>query len=177
MINFFLLYSTPPPPHTLTDPPNAKCKFKRESCYFVRNHPLFSLPLEELWRLSWSPWKQHDFEGSPELLFKLNCSLKKTKKTNKSRTTQKSVLILFGICGGLSVSTATLLMQTECCLRLVHFLFFLFFWCIILSLRIGCSTVLQRVLFSQWPYSVLFYSMHKTVFVYLSMSLLCCGHD
>ncbi len=102
---------------------------------------------------------------------------KKKNKTNKSRTTQISVLILFGICGCLSVSTATLLMQTECCLRLVHFLFFLFFWCIILSLRIGCSTVLQRVLFSQWPYSVLFYSMHKTVFVYLSMSLLCCGHD
>lgn len=82
MIKIFLFYSTPPPPHTLTDPPNAKCKFKRESCYFVRNHPLFSLPLEKLWRLSWSPWKQHDFEGSPELLFKLNCSQeKKTKQT------------------------------------------------------------------------------------------------
>lgn len=79
--------------------------------------------------------------------------------------------VLFGICGCLSVSTVTSLMQTECCLRLVHVLFF-FGGSIIVSLCVGCFTVLQRVLFSQWPYSVLFYSMHKTVFVYLSMSLL-----
>lgn len=45
---------------------------------------------------------------------------------------------------------------------LVLYIFF-FFLCIILSLHVGCFTILQRVLFSQWPYSILFYSMHKTV--------------
>lgn len=106
----------------------------------------------------------------PENYFSSLTAWRKKKKHNNPSEFPFSVL--FGICGCLSLSTATLLMQTECCLRLVHFLFFSFLGCIILSLRVGCSTVLQRVLFSQWPYSILFYSMHTTVFVYLSMSLL-----
>lgn len=173
MLKFCYIAPHPRHTHTLTLPPNAKCKFKRESWYSAGNHPVFSLPPEKLWWLSWSPWKQHDSEGSLELLFKLN----RSEKTPQSNPSGFLFSVLFGICGCVSVSTATLLMQTGCCLRLVYFLSFLsfsffFFGRVILSLRVGCFTVLQRVLFSQWPYSVLFYSMHKTVFVYLSTSLL-----
>lgn len=91
-----------------------------------RNHPLFSLPLEKLCRLSWSPWKQHDLEGLWELLFKLNCSEKSKEEKKQNNLSGFLFSILFGIRGCLSVSSVTSLMQTECCLRLVHVFFF--FW-------------------------------------------------
>jgi len=53
--------------------PSAKLKENH-----VISLPLFSLPLEKLWWLSWSPWKQHDSDGSQELLFKPNCLEKKS---------------------------------------------------------------------------------------------------
>lgn len=99
-----LLYSTPPPLHTLTlltPSPGL-----RHSRYFVRSHPS---PLETFQWWSWSLWKQHDSGGSPELLFKLCCSKKKEKWNNPSEIL---LPVLFGICGCVLMSTATLLMQT-----------------------------------------------------------------
>lgn len=100
-------------------------------------------------------------------------TLKDPKKYFSSLTAQKKTqqplwifsLFFFNICGCLSVSAATLLMQTECCLRLV--LFFVFGMYNVMSLH---WLLYSRNMFCcpQWPYSVLFYPMHKTVCVFIS---------
>lgn len=153
------IYTAAPCHMYLTAPRMPSASFKRESCHSVRSHPLFSLPLEKLRGLSWSPWQQHDSDGSWELLYKLNCLEGKTTTTTTTKTQQPEILFYF--IWHLSVmSLATLLMQTDVALDLyIFFLLFFFFWgCIILSLHIGCVTILQHVLFSQWPYSILFYA-------------------
>lgn len=88
--------------------------------------------------------------------YKLNCLGKNTTTQQPVRISILSFILTF-VCH----VNGCIINANRCCLRLVNF--FSFFWCIILSLCIGCATVLQHVLFSQWPYSVLFYSMHKTV--------------
>lgn len=167
--------------HSL-NPPNAKWKCKRESCYFVRNHlPVFISSRKKLWWLSWSPWKQHDSRGSWELLFKLICSEEQLTPPPPPQNNLCGFLfsILFGICGCLSVSTATLLMQTECCLRLVHFLLYFFFvgmynlkpprW--LLYSTATCSVFPMALLCS---FSILCIQLSLCIYQWLYF---CCGHD
>lgn len=133
---FIALQPLPPSPHpprTLAHPPHAKCKFERESWHVVS---VFHLQLR-----SFGSWAGNPGKGmAPK-----SCIRELQQKPNPEQRSP-FILIWFGNCGCLSLS-APLLMQTECCLRVVHFLFF----CINLSLLVGCFTILQQILFSQWP--------------------------